>query len=97
VTSAPRLAAALALVAAVATGCDCLRNTAEQEYANRRWRECTRQQQDVTLERVDTDGRIRFTYVALNARDRVLECLAAAAGRGGPRLPEPIAAAVAGK
>jgi hypothetical protein len=96
VTDVSRLAAALGMLAAVAAGCDCLRNTAEQEHANRRWRQCTRQQQDVTLERVDTDGRIRFAYVALNARDRVLQCLEAA-GRDGPRLPEPIASAVAGK
>jgi hypothetical protein len=96
VTGGARLAAALGMLAAVVAGCDCLRNTAEQEHANRRWRQCTRQQQDVMLERVDTDGRIRFTYVALNARDRVLQCLEAA-GRGGPRLPDPIASAVAGK
>ncbi|HEY7040104.1 MAG TPA: hypothetical protein VID28_14685 [Methylomirabilota bacterium] len=95
-TGISRLAAALSVVAAVAAGCDCLRNTAEQEHANRRWRECAGDQRDVTLERVDTDGRIRFTYVALHARDRVLECLEAA-GRGGPRLPDPIASAVAGK
>ena len=53
-TGASRLAAALGLLAAVAAGCDCLRNTAEQEHANRRWRECTRERHDVTLDRVDT-------------------------------------------
>jgi hypothetical protein len=71
-------------------------NTAEQEHANRRWRECTRQQQDVTLERVDTDGRIRFTYVVLHARDRMLACLEAA-GRDRARLPTPVASAQAGQ
>jgi hypothetical protein len=96
VTGASHLAAALSLLVAVAAGCDCLRNTAEQEHANRRWKECSRDERDVVLERVDTDGRIRFTYVALHARDRVLACLEAA-GRGGPGLPDPIASAVAGK
>jgi hypothetical protein len=45
---------------------------------------------------VDTDGRIRFTYVALNERDRVLQCLEAA-GQSGSRLPEAAAVATAGK
>ena len=40
------------------------------------------------LDRVDTDGRIRFTYVALNERDRMVACLEAA-GRDGVELPEP--------
>jgi hypothetical protein len=44
---------------------------------------------------VDTDGRIRFSYVALNERDRMLTCLEAA-GRDGVKLPEP-ASAVPGK
>jgi hypothetical protein len=50
----------------------------------------------VKLDRVDTDGRLRFTYVALNERDRVLECLETA-GREGPTLPEAAALATAGK
>ena len=54
----------------------------EQELANRRWRECAAGLRDVKLERVDVDGRIRFSYVALNERDRALECLAAAARDG---------------
>lgn len=87
-----RLAAALGLLAPVTAGCDCLRNTAEQELANRRSRECARGPHDVTLERVDTDGRIRFTYVALHARDRMLACLEAA-GRDSARLPPPITSA----
>jgi hypothetical protein len=40
---------------------------------------------------VDTDGRIRFSYVALNERDRMLTCLEAA-GRDGMKLPEPVSA-----
>lgn len=95
-TGLSRFAAAVSVLTAVAAGCDCLRDSAEQEQARRHWRECTRNQRDVTLERVDTDGRIRFTYVALNARDRVLECLEAA-GRDGTRLPPPVASAQAGK
>jgi hypothetical protein len=93
VTSGARLAAALGLLAAVTAGCECLRNTAEQEHANRR-RECAREQPDVKLERVDTDGTIRFTYVVLHARDRVLACLEAA-GRDGARLPSARDAVVA--
>jgi hypothetical protein len=96
VSDVSRLAAALGMLAAVAAGCDCLRDTPEQEHANRRWRVCTRDQRDVTLERVDTDGRIRFTYVAVHARDRVLECLETA-GRDGARLPTPVASAQAGQ
>ena len=88
---------ALLLVAvAVGAGCEYFRDTPEQELANRRWRECAADLRDVTLERVDVDGRIRFAYVALYERDRALECLAAAAQRG-PALPEPVASATAGK
>ncbi len=42
------------------------------------WRQCAEGLRDVKLERVDTDWRIRFTWVALNERDRVLQCLEAA-------------------
>ena len=86
----------LLLLAAVGAGCEYFRNTPEQELANRRWRECTSGLHDVKLERVDVDGRIRFTYVALNERDTALACLAAAARVDHP-LPEPIASAQAGK
>jgi len=55
-----------------------------------------REQHDVTLDRVDTDGRIRFTYVALHARDRMLACLEAAR-RVGARLPTPVTSAQAGQ
>jgi hypothetical protein len=51
---------------------------------------------DVMLDRVDPDGRIRFTYVGMNDRDRMLTCLDVAARSGQP-LPEPVASAVAGK
>ena len=88
--------ALLLLLAAVGAGCEYFRDSPEQELANRRWRECAAGLHDVKLERVDVDGRIRFTYVALHERDRALECLAAAARDGRP-LPEPIAGAVAGK
>ena len=89
-------AAALLALAAVGTGCEYLRDTPEQELANRRWRQCLEGLRDVKLDRVDTDGRIRFTYVALYERDRMLGCLEAAA-RDGARLPEPVAGAAAGK
>lgn len=95
---APRLVPATALLAlaAAGTGCEYFRDSPEQELADRRWRQCAHGLRDVKLERVDTDGRIRFTYFALNDRDRVLQCLQAA-GRSGPRLPEATAAALAGK
>jgi hypothetical protein len=97
VSALSRLApAALLLAATAGAGCEYLRDTAEQTLANRRWRECAGELRDVKLERVDTDGRIRFSYVALNERNRVVECLAAA-GRDGPPLPEPVATAVGGK
>jgi hypothetical protein len=88
--------ALLLLAAAVGAGCEYVRDTPEQELANRRWRECAGGLHDVKLERVDVDGRIRFTYVALNERNRALECLDAAARAGQP-LPAPVADAVAGK
>ena len=88
--------ALLLLASAVGAGCEYFRDTPEQELANRRWRECAGGLHDVKLERVDVDGRIRFTYVALNERNRVLECLEAAARVGQP-LPTPVADAVAGK
>jgi len=98
VTVVSRLATAALLLAAAAVGvgCDVFRDTPSQELANRRWRECTRERRDVKLERVDTDGRIRFSYFSLNDRNLVLECLEAA-GRDGAKLPEPVAAAVGGK
>jgi hypothetical protein len=92
----PVAAASLLALAAVATGCDYFRDTAEQEQANRRWRQCAEGLRDVKLDRVDTDGRIRFTYVALNDRDRTLECLEAA-GRDGVKLPEAVPGTPAGK
>jgi hypothetical protein len=88
--------ALLLLAAAVGAGCEYFRDTPEQDLANRRWRECTGGLHDVNLERVDVDGRIRFTYFTRNEADRVTECLQAA-GRDGPRLPDPVASLVAGK
>ena len=85
-----------ALISGIVAGCEYFRDSPEQELANRRWKECAGALRDVKLDRVDVDGRIRFTYVAANERDRVLECLTAAA-RGGAALPEPIANPVAGK
>ena len=82
----------LLVLAAAGTGCEYFRDTREQELASRRWRQCAEGLRDVRLERVDTDGRIRFTYAALNERDRMLGCLEAA-GRDGVRLPEPVSTA----
>lgn len=92
----PVAAASLLALAAAATGCEYFRDTAEQELADRRWRQCAEGLRDVKLDRVDTDGRIRFTDIALNERDRVLECLDAV-GRSGPRLPEAAAVPTVGK
>jgi hypothetical protein len=85
-----------ALLSGLAAGCEYFRDSPEQELANRRWKECAAELRDVKLDRVDVDGRIRFTYVAGNERDHVLACLAATA-RGATALPEPIATPVAGK
>lgn len=85
-TSRPGPAVALVELAAARTGCEYFRDTPSLELANRRWRDCAADLHDVKLEREDTDGRIRFTYVALNERDRVIECLEAAAGAGGASL-----------
>ena len=87
---------AAALLSGLAAACEYFRDSSEQELANRRWKDCAGPLRDVKLDRVDVDGRIRFTYVAAHERDRVLECLSAAA-RGGAPLPEPIASPVAGK
>ena len=64
--------------------------------SSRSYGACTSGLRDVQLQRVDVDGRIRFTYVAINERDAALACLAAAA-RSERALPEPVASAVAGK
>ena len=85
-----------ALLAGLAAGCEYFRDSPEQELANRRWKQCAAELRDVKLDRVDVDGRIRFTYVAGNERDRALECLSAA-GRSGTALPDPIASPMAGK
>jgi hypothetical protein len=79
------------LVAAAGAGCEYFRDTPEQELATRRWRECTAGLRDVKLERVDVDGRIRFSYVALADRNRAVACLEAA-GSDGRRLPEAVSA-----
>ncbi len=84
------------LASVLTIGCDYFRDTPEQELANRRWKECTSGLRDVRLDRVDVDGRIRFTYVGMNERDSVLACLRAA-GEAGARLPEALASAMAGK
>jgi len=88
--------ALLLLVAAAGAGCEYFRDTPEQELANRRWRACTAGLRDVKLERVDVDGRIRFSYVALADRNRVVACLAAASSDG-RALPEAAALAQSGK
>lgn len=88
--------AAGALIAGIVAGCEYFRDSPEQELARARWKECVGELRDVKLDRVDTDGRIRFTYVAGNERDRVLACLRAAGDAGQP-LPEAIASPVAGK
>ena len=85
-----------ALVSGIVAGCEYFRDSPEQTLAKGRWKECAAELRDVKLDRVDTDGRIRFTYVAGNERDRVLACLSAA-GAGGTALPEPIASPIAGK
>jgi hypothetical protein len=87
---------AWALIAGIVAGCEYFRDSPEQALAKERWKECAAELRDVKLDRVDVDGRIRFTYVGMNERDRVLECLTAAA-RGGAPLPEPVASAVAAK
>lgn len=91
-----RRAVAFLALALAGTGCEYFRDTPEQELAGRRWRQCAEGLRDVKLDRVDTDGRIRFTYVSMNERDRMLGCLEAA-GRDGARLPEPVPGAVGGK
>jgi hypothetical protein len=98
VRRAPRRAraAVLAGMAIVTTGCDYLRDTTAQEVANRRFKACSAGTREVQLQRVDLDGRIRFTYVSLDERNRVLACLEAA-GRDTDRLPYPLAVSPSGK
>ena len=87
---------AAALIAGIAAGCEYFRDSPEQELAKGRWKQCAAELRDVKLDRVDVDGRIRFTYVAGNERDRVLACLRAA-GESGRPLPEAVASPTAGK
>ena len=63
-----RARAAVLLLAVVGAGCEYFTDTPEQELANRRWRECAAGLHNVKLERVDVDGRIRFSYVAPGSR-----------------------------
>ena len=85
-----------ALLSGIVAGCEYFRDSPEQELANRRWKECAADLRDVKLDRVDVDGRIRFTYVSGNERDRVLACLRAP-GESGRPLPEAVASPTAGK
>ena len=85
-----------ALLSGIAAGCEYFRDSPEQELAKRRWKECASGLRDVKLDRVDTDGRIRFTYFGMNERDAVLACLRAA-GEAGRPVPEAVAAPAAGK
>jgi hypothetical protein len=85
-----------ALVSGIVAGCEYFRDSPEQELARRRWKECAAELRDLNLDRVDVDGRIRFTYVAGNERDRVLACLRAAGESGAP-LPEAVASPPGGK
>ena len=88
--------ALLLTMAAVGAGCEYLQDSPEQALANRRWRECAAGLHDVKLERVDVDGRIRFSYVTLADRNRMVACLEAA-GSDGRILPEAVPLAQAGK
>ena len=85
-----------ALVSGIVAGCEYFQDSPEQTLAKGRWKECAAELRDVKLDRVDTDGRIRFTYVAGNERDRVLACLRAAGESGAP-LPEAVASPPGGK
>jgi hypothetical protein len=87
---------AWALIAGIVAGCEYFRDSPEQALATERWKECAAELRDVKLDRVDVEGRIRFTYVAGNERDRVVACLRAAGESGGP-LPEAVASPPAGK
>jgi hypothetical protein len=89
-------ALAAAVIAGIVAGCEYFRDSPEQELARRRWKECAAELRDLNLDRVDVDGRIRFTYVAGNERDRLLACLRAA-GEAGRPLPEAVASPAAGK
>ena len=91
-----RARAAVLLLAVVGAGCEYFTDTPEQELANRRWRECAAGLHNVKLERVDVDGRIRFSYVTLVDRNRMVACLEAA-GSDGRILPEAVPVAQAGK
>jgi len=87
---------AAGIVAGIVAGCEYFRDSPEQTLAKGRWKECAAELRDVKLDRVDTDGRIRFTYVSGNERDRVLACLRAA-GESGEPLPEAVASPPGGK
>ncbi len=89
-------ALAAAVIAGIVAGCEYFRDSPEQALAKERWKECAAELRDVKLDRVDVEGRIRFTYVAGNERDRVVACLRAAGESEGP-LPEAVASPPAGK
>jgi hypothetical protein len=80
---------------AVVRSCGCalflgacaIANTPQQDLAYARWAKCNAPY--VSLDRVDVDGRITFTFSSEGTRQEVLQCLAEA-GRTGPPLPTPV-------
>ena len=82
-SSAAAIAAAMAVSACAGIGKD----TPEQEVAYARWNACRGRSSLLSLERVEPNGRIMFSYYLESDRQTMIACLAKA-DQAGPRLPE---------
>ncbi len=71
------------------SACAGLRNTPEQDLAYTRWRACEPPSGLADIDRVESDGRIWFTYYMESEQQKVIVCLSKAE-QGGPSLPTPV-------
>src|SRR5262245_52303766 len=65
------------------------KDTPEQEVAYARWKECAGRSTLLSLDRVEPNGRIMFSYYLESDRQTMMACLAKA-DQAGPRLPEAV-------
>ena len=71
------------------SGCAGVSNTPGQDLAYARWAACAPVSNLVSIDRVEPDGRIWFSYYVESDRQQIVTCLQKA-GQGGPSLPSPV-------
>ena len=84
-------AAAIAVAMAVSACAGIGKDTPEQEVAYARWNACAGRSTLLSLDRVEPNGRIMFSYYLESDRQTMMACLAKA-DQAGPRLPEAVGA-----